>query len=272
MTIDEPPPRQIIRLLPAGLPGAHTKYFVIESDPPRRTWLFKPQHEDQVAVDVAAARIAHEAGVPSPIVYSIQFRLDSKLYEGSIQPVISDVRAREIPPYCLGLTSAQRECLQRHQVLDWLLGNPDTHREQFLVLEDGSIVAVDKSQSLLLFPSDRLEWDPRPRWPNTRRSVYRYLRSAAERQAIALNPQVAIHCAEGISIRITSERLRAIWRPAVSLWPLARLRRAAGGHSIRTAADVAAAVERVLDAIVARKERLSVDFERLYYQRSGGPS
>src|SRR5437588_1315322 len=109
MRIQESPPQRILRLLTTGLPGAHAKYYAVESDEPERVWLFKPQSEAQMAVDVAAAQTAAAAGIPSPIVYPIWFRQAGQLYQGTIQPLVSQVAAHGLPRDGRGLTRAQWE-------------------------------------------------------------------------------------------------------------------------------------------------------------------
>src|SRR5437868_726487 len=119
--LDEPPPIDFVGSpSPKGLGGANAKSLFV--DERGNTWLFKPQTPQQAMVDVVASRIAAAAGVPSPRVYARAFYWKCELKHGSIQPLVN-AQLSKLPRDLTALTDAQRQQLQEHHVVDWLLGN-----------------------------------------------------------------------------------------------------------------------------------------------------
>jgi hypothetical protein len=166
----------------------------------------------------------------------------------------------------LELTQVQREPLQRHHVVDWLLANADPHRGQFLILHDGTLVAVDKSQALRFFPHDALRWDAHAWWVNRRPPVYGYLFQAVQAGHFTLDPDVAIDFANNLLTGVNGAWLRQTWHPFVVRWSPLRLFYATLNWSFshRTSVD------KVLNLMAQRKNNLGVDFRELYYHKSGG--
>lgn len=202
MLPDERPQYPFVEELPKRLGGARRKSVFLDSA--GRQWLFKPQSLAQTTVDVVAAAVARAAGVPSPTVYDAEFTWQEERRLGSVQPYIAfqkDGLDRDLSV----LTDEQRRELQRHQVVDWLLGNVDAHREQFILVADGTIAGIDKSQTLRVFPHDRLEWDF-CLWPiNNRQPVYSYLFQGAQIGRYVLRPHVAIDFADNVTRRLSND-------------------------------------------------------------------
>lgn len=259
MELNEPRPNVFVKEHPAKLSGANCKSLF--EDDAGRLWLFKPQPLEQTLVDVIAARIARQAGVASPIVYAVDFVWNNQRRQGSIQPFLRGrIRQAELSRQLTELNQAQRESLQRHHVVDWLIANADPHRGQFLVLDDDTIVGIDKSQALRFFPHDRLTWQSNA-WPlNTRPPVYIYLYEGHRNGRFTLEANVAIDFAENTTQAITDDWWHACWQPIVSEWNWTRLVYATLNPSRRRVE----AVEQVLTLLQERKQRLAADFRELY--------
>ena len=245
--------------------GTVRKYLL--TDDQGNDWLFKPQSDGQICVDVAASEISREARVLTPVVYAAEIMLNGKRCKGSLQPFLTEqhVEHWELPRNLEVLTDEQRSSLQCHHVVDWLLANADPHRGQFLLLRDGAVVAVDKSQALRFFPHDRLSWRAHAWWTNGRRPVYYILYEGTKGGIFELNPDHAIRFAAEVSQCISDEWLSNRWRPVLERWPPLRLYFAAFTSSIRNNLP---SIQRVLSAIIRRKTNLQDDFVTLYFENS----
>lgn len=255
--------------MPADIGGTHRKYSAL--DETRQKWLFKPQSLLQAFTDVAAASTALQAGVASPIIYMANCFYAGKRMSGSIQPYLECERA-ELSKDLNELTAMQRNALQRHHVVDWLLANADPHLGQFLIAQNGMVVAIDKSQSMRWFPFDPLAWNVRP-WPvGTRRAAYWHLRHGEVGGHFRLDPAVAIAFAQDVSSRVGGSWLESTWLPVFIRWPRYRLIAAmifSGPYSAReltrlTQQQLAMEVVKVLER---RCSNLTADFTLLYSHR-----
>ena len=221
-------------------------------------WLFKPQDTLQTLIDMAASRVAQAAGVASPIVHSVDCYVKGQRKKGSIQPVL-DIQGGIDADLSL-LTPQQQEELRHHQVVDWLLGNVDAHRGQFLIFHDGTLVGIDKSQAMRFFPHDRLGWNVRY-WPlNVRPPVYNHYARAIKNGDISPKPQAPLNFAKQVHANVKDDWLRMTWEPIVTRWPWHRLMRAATATWLSRGSTIG----EVLDKIIRRKRRLEADFDKLY--------
>ena len=259
MDLYEPRPVGFVKEFPANLPGANRKSLFEDNE--GKLWLFKPQPLEQTLIDVVVARIARQAGVASPIVYAVDFRWHDQRRQGSIQPFLKGrIRQSELSRTLIELSKEQREDLQRHHVVDWLIANPDTHRGQFLVLNDNTLVAVDKSQALRFFPHDCLDWNSSA-WPlNTRPPVYKYLYAGYQTGRFGLEAKVAVDFADNASQIIADSWWQECWRPIVSEWSWMRLVYA----TLEPLQSRGESVKQVLQLLQQRKFNLAADFRELY--------
>ena len=105
-------------------------------------------------LDEAASRFQSMAGLKAPDIYVVT--LGGR--RGSIQRMFpaSDGFPNGFRP--ADLSKADLDVVQREHVLDWFLSNHDGHRDQFLRLEDGTMVGIDKGQAFRWFGQDRLDF------------------------------------------------------------------------------------------------------------------
>lgn len=236
--------------------GANRKYILV--DDTGQQWLFKPQSKRQTLIEKAAAVTAHKSGVSSPIVYDVQIDHDRWHKRGSIQPLLVCAQfglSKDLEE----LTQMQREELQRHHVVDRLLANADPHRDQFVILGDGRLVAIDKGQSMRLFPHDPLAWDLGLYPLNTRKSVYWYFRCSMNQGRFNVDASIAIDFASQVTSHLENSWLKLVWHPVFSLWSYAHLCLAATSTGERKQM-----VEAVLVALDHRLNNLASDFDVLY--------
>ena len=60
------------------------------------------------------------------------------------------------------LTAAQIAAIQREHVVDWMISNHDGHANQFLLMDDGRVIGIDKGQAFKYFGKDKLDTDYHP--------------------------------------------------------------------------------------------------------------
>lgn len=150
--------------------GAHAKETFVDEF--GNEWMGKPSSQGGWAAkggapdtaflavgEDAAHRILHEIGLPvapSHIIdmggrtYHMQ-----KLYTNTKRQGLAGVRGAD-------LTVTQREELIQHQVGDWLVGNHDSHELNFLILDDGHLVSIDKGQFMKFLGNDVLDTEYHP--------------------------------------------------------------------------------------------------------------
>jgi hypothetical protein len=127
-----------------GLGGAKEKSFLKDSK--GNTFLWKPtdnkfRAEVQQAVSDLSSLFLGK-GEYIPVKSTTR---DDKF--GSIQPYLENVKGDLSQKDLTKLTEKQCNDLLRERVVDWLFSNHDTHPKQFIELNDGSILGVDKEQS-----------------------------------------------------------------------------------------------------------------------------
>ena len=216
--------------------------------------------------DIVAAATAQAAGVNVPIAYPVEYTFNGQQRKGTAQPLL-DVALSELDRDMSKLTQPERIEMQRHQVVDWVLGNPDLHRGQFVVLRDGTLVAVDKSQALRFFPFDALSWT-NLYWPlNNRQSAYQYLYDGAAVGSYNLDPNDAKSFAAQITALAPAKWILQVWRPVFDDWTLARLIASSHGSA---AVRPGRAINSLLGLLVNRWQDAEREFHLLYYNRSNG--
>jgi len=160
-----------------GFGGIHTKYILDPGD--GHQYLFKPylaEEPQRAWADIIACKVAQATGLPTaefgskPITVKIPSgsggHYAGSNAVGSVQRVMPNVKHKDIGHLIKkGWASVPKEIIERFQqehVVDWLLGNNDAHQEQFVVLNDGKIIGVDKGQAFKFYKQDKLDltYDP----------------------------------------------------------------------------------------------------------------
>jgi SPP1 gp7 family putative phage head morphogenesis protein len=226
------------------LGGVHPKS--IYRDPDGQEWLFKP---------VGKAADAYIADADE-MTYRVSRLVDPQAIEvrkvtlngqaGTIQRMKTGVKAPKDYDGIAVTTIAPDEMaqIQQHHVLDWLLSNHDAHSANFLRLQDGTVVAIDRAQAFKYFGRDKLDigYNPNnlPEHPTTLANA---IFGQVKKKKLTVDP---LHTLTAI------ERIEAIDDAEY----LALLRPYAQGRPGDT--------EAFLQAALDRKHNLRADFERFY--------
>lgn len=227
--------------------GSHGAQVWVDAQDQR--WLFKPQTKMLTAVDRATAILQSKALQNRPGVYDV--KLDGK--SGSLQSMFKSKDAFPGGFDPLKLTTEEIVQLQSDHIFDWLIGNHDAHSNQFVRLDNGDVVAVDKGQAFKFFATDKLDW----KWKapgNVGTPVYDQMWSAfaAGKDVKLFDPTTG---ALGEFIKhlqsISDAEYKSILRP------YAQAAKVAGKLAYGD-------VETFLDAAIARKKNLAKDFGDLY--------
>jgi len=233
-------------------------------------WLFKPPKtsaDDFLAtLDDIASRITAKVGLKTPDTYIVTIGRK----RGSIQRMFKSTQAFGHGFNPSTLTAADRLAVQEHHVMDWLLSNHDGHRDQFLRLDSGELVGIDKGQAFKWMGRDKLDWDFHPNASfGAPEPVYNTLWRdfATGGTKDVLDPSQGelakfIQSVQGLS----DDELKAMLRPyAEQAAAQGKLALSTGSFPGLTPATIQANdVEAFLKAVVARKNNLAKDFQRLY--------
>lgn len=220
-------------------------------------WLFKPPASPRdgflATLDEAASRFQALSGLKAPDTYVVT--IGGK--RGSIQRMFPAKDAFTTKPNPAALAKVDLDAIQREHVLDWFLSNHDTHRAQFLRLEDGTMVGIDKGQAFKHFgKNERLHWDYDPNHnQGPLESVYSILwRDFATGKDVDLDPPGTGALWDQVKAiqAIPDDDVRRMFREYAE--------QAAAQGKLSTGNDV----EAFLDALVKRKHDLEKDFRALY--------
>jgi hypothetical protein len=114
----------------------------------------KPSLAFTVPLEAAASTLQRKMGLEAPESYAIDHggrpAVVSKWYPNSSQ-------AFQKPPPLESLHPDDQMTIQKNHVLDWLIGNHDSHVGNWIRTQDGQLVSIDKGQSAKYFGHDRLD-------------------------------------------------------------------------------------------------------------------
>jgi SPP1 gp7 family putative phage head morphogenesis protein len=226
------------------LGGVHPKS--IYRDPDGSEWLFKPlgNASDGYIADADEMTYLVSRLVDPHAIEVRKVTLNGQV--GTIQRMKTGVRAPKDFDGIDVTTIAHDELaqLQQHHILDWLLSNHDCHSANFLRLQDGSVVAIDRAQAFKYFGRDKLDigYNPNnlPEHPTT---LYNAIFAQVKKKKMTVDPHHTLAAIERIEAIDDAEYL-ALLRPYAQGRP---------GDT-----------EAFLQAALARKHALRADFERFY--------
>ncbi|MGL5928451.1 MAG: hypothetical protein ACRCY8_05910, partial [Dermatophilaceae bacterium] len=250
--------------------GRRSAISVFEQVDDGRRWLFRrldtfgrPMGTDGALREVAASRIFRRLGLPVPEVHVALLGDDTHPVEaGSLQEMIdgTDAWPDGFDPSAAETRDIGR--LLKEQVVDWLVGNLDSHRDNFLRLPDGSLVGIDKEMAFGDLDDD-LVWVLRTPVPQLRpdadyQRVYGALWAAAIRGELPVPDPASGPLGDAIR-RVTAiddDELRRLIRPYVT--------NTAERERVRREFHIDGVPISVVDAVIRRKHRLVDDFARLH--------
>lgn len=232
-------------------------------------WLFKPPKDAKdgflATLDEAASRFQATAGLKAPDTFVVT--LGGR--RGSIQRMFPSTEGFPSGFQPAALSKPDLDVVTREHVLDWFMSNHDGHRDQFLRLEDGTMVGIDKGQAFRWFGQDKLDWKFHPNAKyGAPEPVYNALWKAfAEGKDVDLDPpgQGALWDQIKAIQAIPDDQVRSMFREyaeqAAAQGKLALPQKSFTGVELKIPSND---VDAFLDALVARKNNLDKDFTALY--------
>lgn len=165
MTSKHAPPGTLMKFVKT-MPGA-TGAQVWEDDKGQE-WLVKGLKQGQsnaysnknfaVALEEATAKIQNKAGLRSATSHKTTLQgktvLAQKMFGGVSFAFPGGPKIDQ-------MSDADKLEMQKHQMLDWVLSNFDTHTGNFLK-DDKGVIGIDKGQAFKFFGKDKLSWDYAP--------------------------------------------------------------------------------------------------------------
>ena len=237
---------------------------------PQGQWIIKkpqPGTEYMVPQEVAIANLQRRVGLETPETHAIPFQGDlavaSKRY-----PNVSQAFAKR--PHTNQLSTQDRETIQKHQALDWLIGNHDAHIGNWLRNNDtGQLIGIDKGQAGKYFGQDRLDPTFHPNY-YAREPIYNRLwRDHANGYGEMADPrQGAVGDFVGKLQAIPDDELKSMFAPyahaAASVGHLATGGPPDPERKLSPRSIPSNDPDAFLDAMVARKNNLHHDLGALY--------
>jgi hypothetical protein len=233
--------------------GRMEKYFVEDSDGGK--WMMKLSHRafsTRAMAHQVASRVSRRLGLQVP--EALICRFDEKTMAQLVKMVPCEGSLKKTD--MVDLSDRQREDLQSHQVVDWLLGNPDTHGGQFLFGPDGSIIAVDKDMSFKFYSSSKLNiyWAYSARSGSVYNKLYRGFRDNQYRLSFGRLFQTIDN-----AMALTDTELAELIAPYFIHSLVEK------GHSMEEIMSIPAIQKRIsteVNEVIVRKRNLRVDFSR----------
>jgi len=234
----------------ADIDGAHTKYFFTDKQGDK--WLFKPVSETfRAHGDEVAYRIGRLIDDQAVDVRFVQLNVPGRgNMKGSIQKWKTglkdefDFRNTNVSK----LTKDELEQLQREHVIDWLIGNHDSHGKQFIRHSDGQVYGIDKGQLYKFMGKDKLDIDY---WPNERwgekEPIYNTIFRSFQNKELNVDLNASLHYIKQVE-QITDDAFLDILKPY------------AEGRFGKNSANLKAFYQQALH----RKNHIREDFEEFY--------
>jgi len=158
---------------PGGTAGAGIKEFY--EDQNGQIWMFKlaktkgyggKDKPYAAAAQDAFAKIAKQVKPDHPNVGMVKRKKGGATEYGTLQPWLPGVQGSLLPMQHspASLTDSQKADVASEHVLDWCMSQHDSHAENFMVLESGKVIGIDKEQGwrYMISGEERLDanWKP----------------------------------------------------------------------------------------------------------------
>ena len=214
-------------------------------------WIFKPSPPWLASVDVAAADLQRKLGQPGPATHQITIGGQT----GSIQALFTAKPA--FPPHTFDATKVHEldvANLQQEHVVDWLLGNNDSHSGNFLTLPNGQHAGIDKTQSFKHYNSDQIGHQSTSPLGGDRKVYEQLYKDYAAGKDVSLSDPATSPDIKGTidkAMAIPDDKIREMFRPYAE-------------GAVKSGKSPYSDPEKLLDAIVTRKNNLAKDFQGLF--------
>lgn len=230
-----------------------------------KEWLFKPtvgKKKYTAEVDVATAKIQQQVGLVTPKITTMtvggQF--------GSLQEMVP--QSKPAFPGTFDASKLSKKDLQtllQHQVLDWFIGNHDSHKGNIVRAPDGTLVGIDKGQAFKFYNGDQLSTDFHI---NEHPSVYAQLWQQYEQGKVDITDEdlfaaiTTIESIQGIDPKTLDEWLKPYYTGAASSGDL--LKKYSNSQLKPKSGLTANDPDAFMAAVEERQDKLSQDFATFY--------
>lgn len=204
----------------AYLGGTGEKH--IYQDKAGQKYLFKPALSKAGKVEEFRAYVQEVASEIARRIYDegqfVQIKVvrDSKGRLGTLQKLMPEVEGDLKKISWKSLSPYQLSMLQREHVLDWTIGNFDSHGGNFILLKDGRVLGIDKEQAFR-YIGDKKSWKMSLDYhPNKiygeQEPIYNTIYRAFANKEIDLDLQTVLPALQRLEA-IPDSEYRAILRP-----------------------------------------------------------
>lgn len=212
--------------------------------------------------EVGASQLAKAAGLPTPEVHLTK--------DGTVQEMVPGAKdafpGKNFDPS--KLSDKDILDIQKHHVLDWLIGNHDAHPGNFLRDEHGNLVEIDKGQAFKHFHEDKLSANYHPNAAyGEQEPVYNTLLKAASAGKVKLNDPKTGELHDFIQKvqNLPDTQVKDMFRPyAEAAAKAGQLPGAPNGGKTSSGAVSTVAVDTFLDNLIKRKKTLGSAFTYLH--------
>jgi len=204
----------------AYLGGAGKKF--IYQGPDGQKYIFKPAQSKQGQlepfrgyVQEAASEIAKRLYEPGEFI-EVKVTIDNQGHFGTLQKLFTDVEGNLKQINWKSLPPEDWKQIQREHVLDWVIGNFDSHGGNFIRLKDGRILSVDKEQAFRYIADPKswkmsLDYHPNAVY-GEQEPIYNTIYRAFANKEVDLDLQTVLPALQRLEA-IPDEEYRAILRP-----------------------------------------------------------
>lgn len=142
----------------------------VHNDSSGQQWLVKPPAWDEswpAPLDIATAQLQQRSGLPTPEIHQIDMDGVPTAVHKMIPGAKDAFPGKRVDHANMHPDDIME--LQKHHVLDWLIGNHDAHPGQFMRDPSGKLIGIDKGQAFKHFGRDQLDpnFHPNERYGET---------------------------------------------------------------------------------------------------------
>ena len=271
--------------------GGNNPKFVLEG-PDGSLWMYKDytrlNSEFRGHIDMLAARVQKAAGVDVPDTFQFEIPRSWDGWrtnntgsphnsKGSLSRLFKSDEVSSFDLKGVGLedmTAISRVDVQVDHAVNWVISNGDAHYENFITLSNGRVVGIDKAQGMKFFGQDKLAIDyVSQQAPFPSSNGFAYAENQLQRYASGDLKGVKLQGVFNPKGELTDfgKRLQAIvdipdaeYEKIISPY-LKNLPRGGGsGPFARGSIYEHSILSEVFDAVLARKNNLVKDFDKLY--------
>lgn len=218
----ELPPMEKLGYVGSGAYLGGTGQKIIYQDKSGQQYIFKPAVSKSGQPEVFRAYVQEAASEIGKRLYDpgqfveVKAVVDKQGRLGTLQKLFPDVEGNLKQVNWKSLTPENWKQIQREHVLDWAIGNFDSHGGNFILLKDGRILGTDKEQAFR-YMADHKSWKMSLDYhPNAvygeQEPIYNTIYRAFAKKEVDLDLQTVLPALQRLEA-IPDDEFRAILRP-----------------------------------------------------------